>query len=166
MIKIQTANHELPSVTTYSICIFSLLPLTLHSPPSTSVAHSPVLDNQNAPTVPLVPRFNMLNAFNISFLHIILQQFSTHYCKVPMCWKPNSTPLLPLVLYKLCKKWWIWKTWKMNSTSIQELPHIAWVFFNSIYIRKFSQVSTWKFVFTTTDLFDYYQFHVAFCTQV
>jgi len=111
MIKIQTANHELPSVTTYPICIFSLLLLPLHSPLSASALHALVLANRNAPAVPQVSRFNMLNAFNISFLHIILQQFSTHHCKVPMCLKATFNTSITLglsnniaLLLKKCRR--------------------------------------------------------------
>jgi len=40
MIKNQTANHKQPSVTSYPICIFSLLLLPLHSPVGECGTHS------------------------------------------------------------------------------------------------------------------------------
>ena len=53
MIKIQAANHELPSVTTYPLTNFLSLRLLLHFPLSVRVPHAPVSANRNVPHRPL-----------------------------------------------------------------------------------------------------------------
>jgi len=82
---------------TYTQSIFSLRLLQHHSPLSARVAHALGLANKRAPHVPLADKFNMLNVFNISLLHISSQHNSTHHCSMSTCWKFHSTLLLHMV---------------------------------------------------------------------